>query len=145
MGFLSYVQAECDVYKKDPKKLKPEASEHCSSFIAQTTTLTRQTTITQLVTAVSTVPVTATSTATITGPAPTVTQTVLSDCGVVGFDNGATPAYFFSGSGAFGTFDTCSARCKQDAGKYMSFAFGSGQCLLYTANVYVLHPLHDYP
>lgn len=140
----SYIQADCETtYKKNLKKVSPAASTYCSSFIAATTTVTSSTTITQATTVVSTVPVTATSTATSTGPVPTVTQTVYSDCGIVGYDTGATPAYFFDGSGAFGTFATCQARCKQDVGTCMSFAFGSGQCLLYTANVYVfLDSLH---
>jgi hypothetical protein len=101
------------------------------------TTNTKATTVTQVATVASTVPLTATSTTTLTGPTPTVTQIVYSDCFVVGFDNGATPAYFFDGSGASGTFDTCRARFKQDANICLSFAIGSGQCLLYTANVYV--------
>lgn len=132
--------AGCDKHKKDLKKLKPAGSAYCSSFIAKTTTITLQTTITQLETATSTVPVTAMTTTTLTEPAPTVTQIVYADCGLVGFDNGAAPAYFFDGSGAFGTFDTCQARCRQDAGLCLSFASGSGQCLLYSFNVYVLDP-----
>lgn len=126
------------MFKKDLKKLQPAASAYCSSFIATTTTITIPITITEIVTQTSTVPVTTTNTVTITGPAPTVTQTVFSDCGVVGYDNGTLPAYFFDVSGAFGTFDTCQARCKQDAGSCRSFVFGAGSCGLYTSNVYVL-------
>jgi hypothetical protein len=123
---LSHAQAVCEKeYKKDLKKLSPAASKYCSSYIASTITVILPTTIIQ----------TSTQVTTVTAPTPTVTQLVYSDCGIVGFDNGAVPAYFFDSSGAFGTFATCSARCKQDAGKCQSFAFGNGQCLLYTANV----------
>lgn len=141
---VAYFPAECDVFKKDLKKLQPAASTYCSSFIASTTTLFVPTTITEVSTAVVTLPVTATSTETTTGPAPTVTKTVFSNCGIAGYDNGANPAYFFDGSGALATFETCQARCKQEAGSCLTFAFGSGQCLLYTANVYVLRPSSTY-
>ena len=142
-GMVPHCQAECDVFKKDLKKLQPAASAYCSSFIASTTTLVVPTTITEVSTAVVTVPVTATSTETTTGPAPTVTKTVFSNCGIPGFGNGAN-TYFFDGSGALGTFETCQARCRQDAGTCLTFAFGSGQCLLYTADVYVLGPSYTY-
>jgi hypothetical protein len=145
VGILSSDQADCEKeFKKDLKKLKPEVSAYCSSFIATTTTIVVPTTITEAVTAFTTIFLTETTTTTTTGPAPTVTKTVYSDCGIVGFDSGAVPAYFFDGSGALGTFEACKARCQQDAGKCLSFAFGSGQCLLYAANVYVLRHRQTY-
>ncbi len=134
---LTHVSIACDAYKQDLKKLGASGSAYCSSFIAETTTVTIPTTITQAVTVISTVPLTATATTTITGPAPTGTQIADSECGVAGFDSGAVAAYFFDGSGTLGTFETCSARCKQDAGICLSFAFSSTQCLLYSVNASV--------
>jgi hypothetical protein len=66
--------------------------------------------------------------------APTVTQVVYSNCGIPGYA-GATSAYFYDDSGAYGNFTGCSGRCKADAANCASFAYGSGQCLLFNATV----------
>ena len=53
-------------------------------------------------------------------------------CGVKGYDK--VPAYNFLNDTVSATFDKCIVRCAADSA-CGSFAFGSGQCLLYTQNV----------
>jgi hypothetical protein len=69
-------------------------------------------------------------------PSPTSSQT----CGVAGYDLG-TAAYSFDGSGTNGNLNACSALCLADS-KCLGFAFGSGDCLLYSvpasSNLYPL-------
>jgi PAN domain len=58
-----------------------------------------------------------------------VTPTASLTCNVNGYDK--TRSYNFDGSGATGSFAACSAKCQADP-LCLSFAFGSGDCLLYT-------------
>jgi hypothetical protein len=133
------IQAGCDAFKKDLKKLRPAASTYCSSFIASTVTVTIPVTTTELVTQTLTVPFATTTTQTTTAATPIVTQTVYPNCGVAGFDNGAPPAYFVDTSGTLATFAACQAKCLEAAGTCQSFAISTslGACLLYQPNVYV--------
>jgi hypothetical protein len=66
------------------------------------------------------------------------------ECGVVGYDKGNPTAYYFDGSGLNANFAACSALCK--ANSCVSFAFGNGDCLLYSASVYAnTHLTHEHP
>lgn len=73
--------------------------------------------------------VTTTTTASAT-PTPTPTGP---QCGIVGFDNGISPSYFYDGNAADANFASCAAVCATNS--CVSFAFGGGACLLYSESV----------
>ena len=55
-------------------------------------------------------------------------------CGVRGFDKGNPEAYWGSSAKKYASQAACSARCNKSK-KCKAFAYGSGECLLYTASV----------
>jgi hypothetical protein len=97
-----------------------------------TTTTTKKTTTTTTTTKKTTTK--KTSSTTTTAATTSATSSGGLTCGVAGYDK--TSSYNYDGSGTTANLASCSSKCNADS-KCLSFAFGSGACMLYSIAAYV--------
>lgn len=101
---------------------------------ATTKKATTTTTTTKKTTTTTTTTTKKTSTTTTTAAATSATSSGGLTCGVAGYDK--TSSYNYDGSGTTANLASCSSKCNADS-KCLSFAFGSGACMLYSVAAYV--------